>query len=91
MSDPRMQRLARLVVNYSISVKPKEKVIIDCTFDSIPMAKALVKEIYAAGGHPFVNYTDDALTSELMAGTDREHLENIMKYDAWKTQDGRFA
>lgn len=87
MSDPRMQRLARLVVNYSISVKPKEKVIIDCTFDSIPMAKALVKEIYAAGGHPFVNYTDDALTSELMAGTDREHLENIMKYDAWKTLD----
>ncbi|HEY33267.1 MAG TPA: aminopeptidase [Dehalococcoidia bacterium] len=54
MSDQRIEILADLLVNYSVAVKPGDKVLIDGDSN----AGALVKEVYSralqAGGHPLV-------------------------------------
>lgn len=54
MADIRLQKLADLLVNYSVGVKPGEKVFINAS----TLAEPLVREVYAkvlqAGGNPFM-------------------------------------
>ena len=54
MADPRVDKLANLLVNYSISVKPGQKVAIQGTALAEPLIRAVYAEILKAGGHPFV-------------------------------------
>jgi len=52
--DNRIRELAKLLVNYSIALKPKEKVLIEATGTrSFPLVEALIGECYAVGGIPF--------------------------------------
>ena len=87
MRDRRVTDLAKLVVGYSIHVERGEKVIINCNQDSTEMVTALIEEIYAAGGYPFVNYQDQRVEAALSRGTSREHLRLRNSYDKWKTND----
>jgi aminopeptidase len=54
MTDQRIEKLADLLVNYSVAVKPGDRVLIDGDSN----AGALVREVYGrvlqAGGHPFL-------------------------------------
>jgi aminopeptidase len=43
MIDARLERLADILVNYSVAVKPGENVLIQDTGMEIPFARALVK------------------------------------------------
>ncbi len=54
MSDARMEKLARLLVEYSVAVQPGEKVLIDTAEVPPEMACLLVRETAARGGIPFV-------------------------------------
>ena len=51
--DPRIETLAKNLVNYSVKVQPGEKVLIEYAGDEpAVLAKALVREVIAAGGYP---------------------------------------
>jgi aminopeptidase len=52
--DQRAVELAKIAVNYSINVKPKEKIIISGGLESVPFLKELYKEIILKGGYPIV-------------------------------------
>ncbi len=52
--DLRTRKLAKLVVNYSVFVKPGEKVIISGGSESIPFLVELYKEIILQKAHPIV-------------------------------------
>jgi aminopeptidase len=54
MSDPRLQKLARLLVQYSTEVKPGERVRIDGTPASEPLLREVYREVLKAGGYPIV-------------------------------------
>ncbi len=54
MSDARMEKLAKLLVGYSVAVQPGEKVVIDTADVPPEMACLLVREVAARGGIPFV-------------------------------------
>ena len=54
MSDPRMERLARLLVQYSVAVQPGDKVLLETAEVPPEMLGLLVREIAAHGGIPFV-------------------------------------
>jgi aminopeptidase len=51
-TDPRIQKLAKLLVNYSVFVKSDENVIISGTTEVEPLLLAVYKEVILAGGHP---------------------------------------
>lgn len=53
MFDPRVSKLAEVLVQYSVGVRPDDKVFIQGGPTAIPLIKAVVVEVLRAGGHPF--------------------------------------
>ncbi|MFH1940719.1 MAG: aminopeptidase [bacterium] len=53
-SDPRLTKLARLLVEYSVEVKEGDKVVISGTTASEPLLREIYREVLQAGGHPTV-------------------------------------
>lgn len=54
MRDPRFERLASVLVNHSMQVRPGEKALVEATEIPDAMVAALVASIEGAGGLPFV-------------------------------------
>jgi aminopeptidase len=52
MVDPRNEKLADLLVNYSVEVKPGDKVMIQGSTAGEPLIKAVYQKVLQAGGHP---------------------------------------
>ncbi|MBN1643714.1 MAG: aminopeptidase, partial [Dehalococcoidales bacterium] len=54
MADIRIDKLADLLVNYSVKVKPGDKVMIQGDTTGEPLMKAVFARVLQAGGHPLV-------------------------------------
>lgn len=54
MMDSRIEKLANILVTFSTEVKPGENVLISSGNGNDMLVKALVREVYKAGGRPFV-------------------------------------
>ena len=52
MADPRVERLASVLVNYSTSIQPGDLVAIQGMPDASPLLLAVYEEVLKAGGHP---------------------------------------
>jgi aminopeptidase len=52
MSDSRVSKLAKLCVNYSVNVKPKEQVLIRGNTSALPLIGELYKECLLNGAYP---------------------------------------
>ena len=52
MSDPRVPRLAELLVNYSLDVQPGQQVRIDAATVAAPLVTELYRYVLRAGAHP---------------------------------------
>ena len=86
--DQRIEILAKNLVTYSCRVEKGEKVLIESIGeDSKNLVKALVKEVYAAGGHPFVTIKDQSVTRELLKGMDQIQAELMAKYELERMKD----
>ena len=54
MTDPRVEQLADVLVNYSVAVKPGDKVAIQGSTLAGPLLKAVYASVLRAGGHPTI-------------------------------------
>ncbi|GAG57145.1 unnamed protein product [marine sediment metagenome] len=54
MVDSRIENLAKLCVQYSVDVKPKEKVFIQGNVVALPLIRELYKKCLLAGAHPTI-------------------------------------
>ncbi|AFM00296.1 leucyl aminopeptidase (aminopeptidase T) [Desulfitobacterium dehalogenans ATCC 51507] len=81
MKDPRMEKLAQSIINYAIKLKPGEKVLIEVNGLEIPLAQALVKYAYEAGGHPFLHVNNNTLLRELLKGMTEEQAQAMARWD----------
>ncbi len=52
MSDPRVEKLAQILVNHSAQIRPGDKVLIEATTAAAPLVDALFAAILDAGGQP---------------------------------------
>jgi aminopeptidase len=77
MRDSRVLKLAEILVNHSCKVQPGEKVLIDVFGNERELARALIEEVYKAGGHPYVQLNDQMITRALLMGTSEEHMETL--------------
>lgn len=89
MVDERLKLLAKNLVNYSCSLKPKEKILIEATDADISFINEIVKEVYKAGAYPFVNLYSSLVNRELLYGTskERENLRCSFDLPIMKTMD----
>lgn len=73
MLDPRLTKLADVLVNYSVKAKPGENILIEAYGIDSALVKELVKKVHAAGAHPYVNIRDHAIMRQLiMEGTEAQ-------------------
>ena len=73
--DPRIVKLADLLVDYSCRVQAGDKVLIDYEGDCCKdLVRQLIKKIYAKGGLPYVDIRDSAVTRELLLSCSEEQI-----------------
>ncbi|KQU59279.1 aminopeptidase [Rossellomorea marisflavi] len=84
MKDPRIQKLAKNLINYSVQLQPGEKVLIENFGLQRELVTALVKEAYEAGGYPFVTLKDAAVDRSLLMGAQEEQYEMMADFEARK-------
>ncbi len=91
MRDPRLDKLAAVLVNYSTGIKKGHLVRIGGEVPALPLIEALYEQVLLAGGHPFVQLTSDNLddtffrvaTSEQLSYVDPLMLHMVEKIDAY--------
>ncbi len=87
MQDPRIKQLAQNLVRYSTRVQPGEKVLLEVNGEAKELTLALIEEIYAAGGLPFVTIKQEEIKAALLSGATRGQMELCAKYEAERMRD----
>jgi len=86
--DPRNVKLSNLIVNYSVDVQKDEKVFIEYEGEvCIPFVKQLIRDVYKAGGKPFVNIRESQIIRELCMGCDESQLQYQTDYLLYEYRD----
>lgn len=87
MKDPRILKLAKNLINYSVELKQGEKILIELFDAGEDLASALIQEAYNIGAKPYLSVKNRRLMSEIIANTDEEHMESIASYEASRMND----
>jgi aminopeptidase len=78
MRDPRLKIFANNLIRYSVSLQPGEHILIEMIgLHDQELTKCLIEEVYAAGGHPFIELRDPAVTRSLMLGGTKEQYQTL--------------
>lgn len=90
MSDPRIEKLADILVNYSVNVQAGERILISAGIQARPLIEEIVKKVAQAGAEPvtrigletanylYLKYGKD----EVLSRTNEAFFELIKKCDA---------
>jgi aminopeptidase len=84
MRDPRLGKLAEVLVNYSVGVKQGQLVRIAAPSVAEPLLVEIYREVVRAGGHPMVRMTADELGEIFFKmGSDEQldYLNPIAKFE----------
>ncbi|MDD6764566.1 MAG: aminopeptidase [Firmicutes bacterium] len=75
MMDPRIKELSELLVNYSCDIQPGDKVLISYEGECCKnLARQLIKDVYKAGGLPYSEIRDAAITREILLNCTEEQI-----------------
>lgn len=84
MTDLRLQKLAKNLVNYSCALKKGEKVLIEAKGIDYMLVNEIIKEVYAVGAFPFVEIYDNRVSRELLLGETEEYAKLKARYDGYR-------
>jgi aminopeptidase len=80
MKDERLEKLASIIVGYSLKINRNEPVMISSeSLIPKPLLKALVKEIIKVGGMPFISIYDPELAAYLSENNTIDRIKYIKK------------
>ena len=74
MKDPRIEKLADVLVNYSTSVQPGEWVGILGDVAALPLVRAVYTAVLHAGGNPSLMLTDEYMTRQFIREASDEQI-----------------
>ncbi len=77
MADPRIDKLANLLVEYSVGIKRGDRVIIEGDSLSEPLLTAIYANVVKAGGHPFVLCTPLGIEEIFYKNASDEQLTHV--------------
>jgi aminopeptidase len=80
MKDPRIETLARNLVDYSCKLKKGGNVIIEASEGAKDLVVALVRYIYKKGGYPFVRLGNEQISREIMMGVTEDYSKKMCAY-----------
>ena len=77
MADQRVEKMAELLVNYSVAVKPGDKVAIQGEVLAEPLLKAIYIKVLQAGGNPYLVSSPSGLDELFFKYASDEQLKHI--------------
>lgn len=87
MIDQRFDKLATQVIDYSISLKKGEKVLIDIWEGADDFGCALMKAAYAVGGLPYVTHQSMKMNRIVMKNATEEYMHDWLRYESLRMQE----
>jgi len=75
MGDPRQEKLADLLVNYSVAIKPGDRVAIRSSSGAESLIKEVYKKVLLAGGFPLVYMTPSGINEIFFQYASDEQLQ----------------
>ena len=86
MRDPRLDKLASVLINHSTRLQPGQTILIE-VFD-IPeeMVLALIQKTREAGGIPLVSLKNNRVQRELIQAGDVENMKQIAEVEAFRME-----
>jgi aminopeptidase len=93
VADPRVERLAEVLVDYSTSVQPGHLVLLETTPLAAPLLRALYRRVLEAGGHPQGRLGLEGLAEALLETGSDEQLEwvNPVRREDFELADTRIS
>jgi aminopeptidase len=86
--DPRITRLADLLVGYSCAVQRGEKVLVESIgFDALPLVHEVIRYVTLAGGIVYTNIRHDRLTRQFLHAADEEQIRAQARYDLHRMKE----
>ncbi|MFG0330418.1 MAG: aminopeptidase [Phycisphaerales bacterium] len=86
MRDPRLDKLASVLVNFSTRIKEGELVCIRADPISMPLIEATYEAILAAGAHPVYSARSDALSEIMLEQANDAQLEFVSPIESYQTE-----
>ncbi|KAF0109495.1 MAG: aminopeptidase [Chloroflexi bacterium] len=77
MADQRIEKMADLMVNYSVAVRPDEKVFIRAHTLAEPLVREVNRKVLQAGGHPFTMMEIPGAEGDLVKYGSDAQIEHI--------------
>jgi aminopeptidase len=77
MRDPRLEKLADVIVNYSVGVKPGQVVRISSPAVATPLVLEIYRSVVRAGGHPLVRVSPEELQEIFLKDATDEQLRFV--------------
>ena len=78
MSDPRIENLAKLLVEYCVEVEPGHNVLLGGSSLALPLLEEVYRYVLRAGGHPLVVIQDDVFQEILFKEGNDEQLKKAV-------------
>ncbi|MGO0061591.1 aminopeptidase [Brevibacillus fluminis] len=90
MKDNRLAKIAENIVSYSLDVQPEERIMIAVTDEGEPLARELVRKLYAKGAFPYVRLQRQQLQSEWLKGVTATQANQLAQWEEqmWNEIDG---
>ncbi|MDR0426030.1 MAG: aminopeptidase [Clostridiales bacterium] len=87
MLDPRISKLAKNLIGYSVAAKRGDRVLIEATNVETPLVTELVKEVYARGAYPYVSLYDNKVQRAILMGADEAYLNKLTEYNKGRMEE----
>jgi aminopeptidase len=81
MADPRVVKLARILVNYSTKIKPGDRVAIQGMPVAAPLLREVYREVLRAGGHPYLIAGVEGIQSIFFEEANDEQLQHVSRVE----------
>lgn len=81
LSDPRIDNLARLLVDYCIATRAGDWVLINADLGAQPLVERIYAHVLGAGGHPTVLYQDEHLAEIFYRSAGEKQLQWLSPTD----------
>ncbi len=76
MSDPRLARLAQVIVQYSTAIQPGDWVLVNANLAALPLVEEVSRQVLAAGGKLSLQLDSDELAEILL----QEASETVLRW-----------
>ena len=86
MVDPRISKLADVLVNYSVSVEPGQTCLIQVPLPAAPLASEVARAVYQAGGIPSVRIIPDDLQEVALTYASDDQLKTTDPFALYEAE-----